>query len=36
VLQRGLEVANVKGVAVQALPGTPAPAATYDVTWTGR
>lgn len=36
IIQRGLELANVQGVAVALLPGTPAPAATYEVTWTRR
>ncbi len=36
ILQRGLEVSNVKGVEVRILPGTLAPAATFDVMWTGR
>ena len=37
ILQRGLELANVRGVEVAAaVPGTPPPAATYDVSWTGR
>jgi uncharacterized protein (TIGR02265 family) len=36
VLQRGLEVANVKGVEVRALPGTPPPGTTFDVVWGGR
>ena len=36
ILHRGMEVSNVKGVEVTIVPGTPPPAATYDVTWTGR
>jgi uncharacterized protein (TIGR02265 family) len=36
IVQRGLEVANVRGVEVRAVPGTPPPAATYLVSWTGR
>jgi uncharacterized protein (TIGR02265 family) len=36
ILQRGLEVAAVKGVTVEILPGVPAPAAAYDVAWSGR
>jgi uncharacterized protein (TIGR02265 family) len=36
VLQRGLEVSNVKDVAVEIVPGTPAPGVTLDVTWSGR
>jgi uncharacterized protein (TIGR02265 family) len=36
ILQRGLEVSNVPGVDVRIAPGTPAPAATYLVSWTGR
>jgi uncharacterized protein (TIGR02265 family) len=36
ILQRGLEVANVKGVEVALVPGTPPPAATYEVVWTSR
>jgi uncharacterized protein (TIGR02265 family) len=36
ILQRGLEVANVKGVEVRLVPGTPPPAVTLDVVWTGR
>jgi uncharacterized protein (TIGR02265 family) len=36
ILQRGLEVSNVKGVEVRTVPGTPPPGATYLVTWSGR
>ncbi len=36
ILQRGLERANVKGVAVAIVPGSPRPSATYDVSWAGR
>lgn len=36
ILHRGMEVSNVKGVEVRIVPGTPPPAAAYDVTWTGR
>jgi uncharacterized protein (TIGR02265 family) len=36
VVQRGLEVANLTGVEVRALPGTQPPATTFDVTWAGR
>lgn len=36
ILQRGLEVADVKGVRVSLLPGVSPPAALYDVEWTGR
>jgi uncharacterized protein (TIGR02265 family) len=37
IVQRGLEVAGVKGVAVAIVPpGAPPPAATLDVSWTGR
>ncbi len=36
ILQRGLERANVKGVAVDVVPGTAPPSATYDVSWVGR
>jgi uncharacterized protein (TIGR02265 family) len=36
VVQRGLEVANVKGVDVRELPRNQPPAATFDVTWAGR
>ncbi len=36
IVQRGLEVANVKGVSVQATTATPPPSVTFDVTWTGR
>jgi uncharacterized protein (TIGR02265 family) len=36
IVQRGLERANVKGVEVRHVPGTPPPSATFDVTWTGR
>jgi uncharacterized protein (TIGR02265 family) len=36
ILQRGLEVANVRGVEVRIGAGTPAPGATYLVNWTGR
>ena len=34
IVQRGLELANVRGVAVQLVPGSPPPAATFDVSWT--
>jgi uncharacterized protein (TIGR02265 family) len=36
ILQRGMEVSNVRGVQVEIVPGPPAPAATYLVSWTGR
>lgn len=36
IVQRGMEVAEVKGVTVDVVPGSPAPSATYDVAWTGR
>jgi uncharacterized protein (TIGR02265 family) len=36
IIGRGMEVADVRGVEVRLLPGTPPPAATYEVTWTGR
>jgi uncharacterized protein (TIGR02265 family) len=36
IIQRGLELSNVKGVEVRYVGGEPLPAATYDVTWTGR
>jgi uncharacterized protein (TIGR02265 family) len=36
ILQRGLEVAGVKGVVVELVPGVAAPAATYAVSWAGR
>jgi uncharacterized protein (TIGR02265 family) len=36
IVQRGLERANVKGVAVGIVPGSPPPSATYDVAWEGR
>jgi uncharacterized protein (TIGR02265 family) len=36
IIQRGLEVANVQGVEVRIADGTPAPGATYLVSWTGR
>jgi uncharacterized protein (TIGR02265 family) len=36
IVQRGLEVSNVRGVEVRIVPGTPPPAATYLVSWTGR
>jgi uncharacterized protein (TIGR02265 family) len=36
ILERGMEIADVKGVRVAAVPGTAPPAATYEVTWTGR
>ncbi len=36
ILQRGLEVANVKGVTVELIGGSPPPSATFDVSWTGR
>ncbi len=36
IIQRGLELANVKGVSVALLPGTPPPAATFEVNWTAR
>src|SRR6266508_736739 len=35
-IQRGLELANVRGVDVRLVPGTPAPAATFEVNWTAR
>ena len=34
IMQRGLEVANVKGVAVTATGVTPPPSVTFNVTWT--
>jgi uncharacterized protein (TIGR02265 family) len=36
ILHRGMEVSNVNGVEVRIVPGTPAPAATYLVSWHGR
>ena len=36
VVQRGLEVANVKGVEVQIVPAEAPPAATFVVSWQGR
>lgn len=36
ILQRGMELANVKGVEVALLPGSPPPGATFDVRWAGR
>ncbi len=36
IVQRGLERANVKGVEVKLVPGSPPPSATYDVSWEGR
>jgi uncharacterized protein (TIGR02265 family) len=36
ILQRGLEVSNVKGVDVRLTAGAAPPAATYDVSWTPR
>jgi uncharacterized protein (TIGR02265 family) len=36
IIHRGLEVADVRGVEVRLLPETAPPAATYEVTWTGR
>jgi uncharacterized protein (TIGR02265 family) len=36
IVQRGLEVANVKGVAVTATSITPPPSVTFDVTWAPR
>ncbi len=36
IVQRGLEKANVRGVEVRIVAGTPPPAATYDVKWAGR
>lgn len=36
ILQRGLELANVSGVEARVVPGTPPPAATYEVSWTAR
>ncbi len=36
IVQRGLEVANVKGVSVAATGATPPPSVTFDVTWTAR
>jgi uncharacterized protein (TIGR02265 family) len=36
ILHRGMEVSNVNGVEVRIVPGTPAPAATYLVSWRGR
>jgi uncharacterized protein (TIGR02265 family) len=36
IIQRGLELANVSNVEVRILPGTPAPAATYLVSWSSR
>lgn len=35
IIQRGLEVANVKGVSVRTIE-TASPSATFDVSWTGR
>ena len=36
IVHRGLERANVQGVQVTIVPGSPPPSATYDVVWTGR
>lgn len=36
IIHRGLEIAEVKGVTVEPIPGVPPPAASYDVAWTGR
>ncbi|HET7825507.1 MAG TPA: DUF2378 family protein [Anaeromyxobacter sp.] len=36
ILQRGMEVAGVKGVGVDIVPGAAPPAATYAVSWAGR
>ncbi len=36
IVQRGLERANVTGVEVRLVPGTPRPAAAYDVSWHAR
>jgi uncharacterized protein (TIGR02265 family) len=36
IVQRGLELANVKGVAVTVVSLAPPPSVTFDVTWTGR
>ncbi len=36
ILHRGMEVAAVKGVAVEVVPGTASPAATYAISWAGR
>ena len=36
IVQRGLERANVKGVAVTIAPGSAPPSATYNVSWSGR
>ncbi len=36
IIQRGMEVSDVKGVTVEIVPGAPAPSASYDVSWTGR
>jgi uncharacterized protein (TIGR02265 family) len=36
ILQRGFEVANMKGVAVRVADVSAPPSATFDVTWTGR
>lgn len=36
ILERGLEVAGIRGVNVREVPGTALPAATYEVSWTGR
>jgi uncharacterized protein (TIGR02265 family) len=35
IVQRGLEVAGVKGVVVENVPGVAPPAAVYDVAWSG-
>jgi uncharacterized protein (TIGR02265 family) len=36
ILHRGMEVAGVKGVGVDIVPGVAQPAATYAVSWAGR
>jgi uncharacterized protein (TIGR02265 family) len=36
IVQRGLELANVKGVEVGPTGATAPPSVTFDVTWTGR
>lgn len=36
IVQRGLELANVKGVSVTVVSLDPPPSATFDVSWSGR
>ena len=36
IIERGMEVASVRGVDVRVVPGTALPAAAYEVSWIGR